>query len=268
VTRAARGNRNPGQAALQLTLPFFTPPSPPPPPAGPSIHIEGQLVGYWLRRTKRRTIGFTIDDRGLGVTIPRWVTKAETEIAIGEKSRWIARQLALWREQSERRARLATRWEAGGKVRLFGIDRVLALDEQADGVTLEGERIVVGMAPEAGAERLRNRVHGWLQEQAKAYFAGRVPVFSARLGKAPQRWALSSAHTRWGSCTHNGSIMLNWRLIHFRTDVIDYVIAHEIAHLRELNHGARFWATVSDLFPDFERARAELRSMTDTDAAD
>ncbi len=267
MTGAARRNGDPGQAALQLTLPFFAPP-PPPAPTGPSIRIEGEVVGYWLRRTKRRTIGFTIDDRGLGVTIPRWVSKAETEAAIREKSRWIARQLARWREHSEQRARLATRWEDGGKVRLFGTDLVLALDAQARGVTLDGERIVVGMAPDAGPERLRNRVHGWLQEQARAYFASRVPVFSARLGKAPQRWSLSSARTRWGSCTRDGAIRLNWRLIHFRSDVIDYVIAHEIAHLRELNHGARFWATVSDLFPDFEKARAELRAASDTVAAD
>jgi len=267
VTRPGRRSSEPGQAALQLTLPFFQPP-PPPPPAGRSINLEGELIGYWLRRTKRRTIGFTIDERGLGVTIPRWVTKAETEAAIREKSRWITRQLARWREQSEQRSQLATRWEAGGRVRVFGTERVLALDEQARGVTLDGDRIVVGMSPEAGAERLRNRVHGWLQEQARAYFASRVPVFSARLGKAPQRWALSSARTRWGSCTRDGSIRLNWRLIHFRTDVIDYVIAHEIAHLRELNHSARFWATVSDLFPDFETVRAELRAASDTSAAD
>ena len=267
MSRGTGNDKASGQAALQLTLPFFEPP-PPPPPTGPAIRIGGELVGYWLRRTRRRTIGFTIDDRGLGVTIPRWVTKAETEAAIREKSGWISRQLARWREQKEQRARLATRWEDGGTVRLFGKDLVLALDADARGVTLDGERIVVGMAPEAGAERLRNRVHGWLQEQARAYFASRVPVFSQRLGKAPHKWALSSARTRWGSCNRDGSIRLNWRLVHFPPETIDYVIAHEIAHLRELNHGARFWATVSDLFPDFERARAELRAASDSGALD
>jgi len=80
------------------------------------------------------------------------------------------------------------------------------------------------------------------------------------------RWSLSSARTRWGSCSADGSIRLNWRLVHFPLDIVDYVIAHELAHLRELNHGTRFWQIVGDLFPEYERARAWLRDFPE-DAA-
>ena len=69
--------------------------------------------------------------------------------------------------------------------------------------------------------------------------------------------------TRWGSCTPDGAVRLNWRLVHFPLEIIDYVIAHELAHLRELNHGPRFWSTVGELFPDFDRARAWLRNFPD-----
>ena len=287
MTRAATRRTHPAQAALQLTLPLFPIDAPAPAPAplpsalhkpeptpvalreptptptGPSIRIDGLVIPYWLRRSKRRTIGFMVDDRGLGVTIPRWVTRAQTEEAIREKSVWIKRQLARWREHTQTRARLATRWEAGGTVRFLGIERVLALDPLVRGVLLEDTRLVVGLASDAAAERLRNRVHGWLQEQARAHFAVRIPVFAERLGRAPRRWGLSSARTQWGSCTRDGSIRLNWRLMHFREEVIDYVIAHEIAHLRQLDHGERFWATVGELFPDFARVRAELRDAHD-----
>jgi predicted metal-dependent hydrolase len=70
---------------------------------------------------------------------------------------------------------------------------------------------------------------------------------------------LSSAITQWGSCTVGGKIRLNWRLIHFALPMIDYVIAHELSHLREMNHGPRFWATVQSIFPEFEAAKKVLR---------
>ncbi len=70
---------------------------------------------------------------------------------------------------------------------------------------------------------------------------------------------LSSAKTRWGSCSADGRILLNWRLIHFPQSSIDYVVAHELAHLKEMNHGPRFWATVASLLPDYETARAQVR---------
>jgi predicted metal-dependent hydrolase len=79
----------------------------------------------------------------------------------------------------------------------------------------------------------------------------------------PTRWGLSSARTRWGSCNSDGSIRLNWRLMHFPHEIIDYVICHELAHLKELNHGAEFWQTVGELFPDYQRVRGMLRSYTD-----
>ena len=113
----------------------------------------------------------------------------------------------------------------------------------------------------AGAEQLKDRVQAWLQAEARRVFAERIPLFAQRLGRTPKRWTLSSARTRWGSCTADGTIRLNWRLVHFPLDVVDYVIAHELAHLSEMNHGPRFWATVGDLFPEFRQARAWLRKV-------
>jgi predicted metal-dependent hydrolase len=75
----------------------------------------------------------------------------------------------------------------------------------------------------------------------------------------PKRLSLSSASTRWGSASADGSVRLNWRLVHFALPVIDYVVTHELAHLREMNHSAAFWDVVRSVLPDYEAARHSLR---------
>ena len=84
-------------------------------------------------------------------------------------------------------------------------------------------------------------------------------MFTERLGVRYTRLSLSSAQTRWGSASADGSIRLNWRLIHFALHTIDYVVAHELAHLREMNHSPRFWDVVRSVLPDYERARGVLK---------
>jgi len=121
----------------------------------------------------------------------------------------------------------------------------------------------VGLPPNAAPEQLRDAVHAWLQARAREVFAQRLPLYARRLGREPRRWGLSSARTRWGSCGPDGSIRLNWRLVHFPLDVVDYVIAHELAHLEHLDHSPRFWATVQALLPEFEPARRRLRDFPD-----
>jgi hypothetical protein len=90
-------------------------------------------------------------------------------------------------------------------------------------------------------------------------FEERCAHFAPRLGVQVRRLALSSAQTRWGSASADGSVRLNWRLVHFALPTIDYVVAHELAHLREMNHSARFWDVVRSVIPDMDAARGTLR---------
>jgi hypothetical protein len=103
-------------------------------------------------------------------------------------------------------------------------------------------------------------VQSWLQRQAKRVFTDRCHHFAEQLGVRFTRLSLSSAQTRWGSASADGSVRLNWRLIHFALPVIDYVVTHELAHLREMNHSPAFWEVVRSVLPDFERSRGALRS--------
>lgn len=258
------------ESARQLTLPLFDPLHEPIGASAAGDCVNGsirvaqvceQWLRYELRRSQRRTIGFVIDERGLRVTAPRWVSIHEIESALQDKARWIVRKLAEWRAHQARRDRLTVRWEHGAPLRFLGETLTLWVARNARCTERVDDRLVVGLPAQAQAEQLKDRVQYWLRARAREVFAERLEWFGAQHGYTPRRWALSSARTRWGSCSADGSIRLNWRLVHFPLDIVDYVIAHELAHLRELNHGARFWEIVGDLFPEYERARAWLRDF-------
>jgi predicted metal-dependent hydrolase len=117
----------------------------------------------------------------------------------------------------------------------------------------------IGLPHTATSEQIRDAVQSWLQRQARRVFEERCAVFAQRLNVRVRRIALSSAATRWGSANADGSIRLNWRLVHFALPIIDYVVAHELAHLREMNHSPAFWDVVRSVLPDYEHSRVALR---------
>ena len=123
----------------------------------------------------------------------------------------------------------------------------------------DGDTLWLALPANADQGRIRDAAQAWLQQRAGAWFGARLAHFLQISGLKIRRWRLSSAATRWGSCTSDGNIMLNWRLIHFAPAIIDYVIAHELAHLREMNHSQDFWREVGQILPDFEDAKNILR---------
>jgi predicted metal-dependent hydrolase len=118
----------------------------------------------------------------------------------------------------------------------------------------------VGLPKAASADQIRDAVQAWLMQQAQANFKSRMDHFAPLLQVQWRKLRLSSAGTRWGSASADGSIRLNWRLIHFRQPVIDYVVAHELSHLRVMNHSATFWDTVATVVPDYADLRGQLKS--------
>ncbi|MGN6390474.1 MAG: M48 family metallopeptidase [Burkholderiaceae bacterium] len=243
-------------------------PSRPAPDAGAAdgrrrIQLGAHLLEYRLCRSKRRSIGFLIDEDGLRITAPKWVTLAEIDQAIREKERWIVAKLTERRERSARRLRPEMQWCDGGTLPYLGADIVLRIRTDAAPVAFDEatRELIVSLPPQAGEQQLKDRVQGWLQAEAKRIFGERLPDYAEKLGVSYRAFTLSSAATQWGSCTADGRIRLNWRLVHFALPLIDYVIAHELAHLREMNHSPRFWATVQSIFPEFQAARQALRDQ-------
>lgn len=228
------------------------------------IQVGNHLLDYTLVRSKRRTIGFLIDDDGLRMTAPKWVSIAEIESAIHEKHRWIFTKLKERRERSARRLQPHMQWRDGATLPYLGSDITLRLGSgRLAGIefTETTRELTVCLPAGAGEQQLKDRVQGWLQQQAKRIFSERLPLYAAKLQVGYRSFALSSATTQWGSCTADGRIRLNWRLVHFALPLIDYVVAHELSHLREMNHSPRFWATVQSIFPEFQSARKTLREQ-------
>ncbi len=243
------------------------------PQAEREIRLNEHLVAYAFRRARRRSIGFVIGTDGLSVAAPKWVGVGEVEAALREKADWILRKL---REQQERQQRLHAAkvdWRDGTGIPFLGETVIVVLDARA-GVTKAGAvlntdatalpgvprlTLHIGLPQTATPEQIRDVVQSWLQRQARRVFEERCRHFADQLGVRYTRLSLSSAQTRWGSASANGSIRLNWRLIHFAMPTIDYVVAHELAHLREMNHSPRFWDVVRSVMPDYERARGTLK---------
>ncbi|MFC0131337.1 metal-dependent hydrolase [Massilia eurypsychrophila] len=230
------------------------------------IQLGSHALDYQLRRSTRRSIGFTIDDDGLRVTAPKRVTLAEIDNAIRAKQRWILTKL---HERGERRAlrqqKPPVQWIDGAQLPFMGGDITLRLQPaERSHCVFDGElrELAIGVVPGLSEWQLQERVRLWLQSEATRVFSERMDLYAPRLGVSYSSMTLSSAGTRWGSCTVDGSIRLNWRLIHFPLALIDYVVAHELAHLREMNHSARFWATVESVYPDYDGAKAALRKRS------
>jgi predicted metal-dependent hydrolase len=234
----------------QLELPF----SATSPASMPETTVlDGQAVSYHLvRRRGRRRISISIDERGLRVGAPLRASLREIESVLREHALWVLRKLAEWRS---RRAP-PVQWADGEKLMLRGQTIDLRVDPRSCGVQLEAGCIRV--AP-AAPERIARSVTVKLREYALADFSERVEHYVPLLAVKQPNVRLSNARTRWGSCHANGSILLNWRLIQMPPRLIDYVVVHELAHLREMNHSPRFWAVVGGVIPDYVARRAEIR---------
>ncbi len=239
------------------------------------VHHGDQAVGFSLLRSRRRSIGFVIQDEGLRVTAPNWVTLSQIDQEVIEKMSWILAKLQEWQARKEKLALSQTHWQSGGELPYLGCKIILRsgipegqpvrgavyFEGNAD-APLAGQALWLPLPADADQHRVRDMTQSWLQARAKAWFDLRLQHFLGRTGLAIRRWRLSSAATRWGSCTSDGNIMLNWRLIHFSPMVIDYVIAHELAHLREMNHSRDFWSEVQQLYPDYLQAKKMLQRHT------
>ena len=244
----------------QLAL-AFDEPAAAPPGRHRRLVVGDEPIRYTLRRGRRRSIGFTIDERGLTVAAPRWVSQADIEAAIAEKQRWIRRKLAEYREWRSRQPLQEVHFGDGGRLLVLGAAVTLRLRPDADCTRLVGTELWLALPPQAGQPQVRDAVHAWLKAEARRVLGERLHLLAARQPRQPRSWSLSSARSQWGACTHDGHIRLNWRLVHFSLPIIDYVVAHELAHLRELNHSARFWQAVGELLPGFEAARDEVKRL-------
>ena len=225
------------------------------------LTLAGQDVEYRLFRARRRSIGMLIDQSGLTVRAPPWVTIREIELALNERAEWVLRTLVEW--QGRDREALPAEWREGAALLYQGRPLTLALfTARRQAIAADLLHLTVRHPNPSDEEQIGAYVGRWLKEQALALMAPRVEHFASQVTTSPPTVKLSNARTQWGTCNHKGEIRLNWRLVQLPPRIADYVVAHEVAHLIELNHSPRFWALVEALLPGHAAARRELDALT------
>ncbi len=239
-------------------LPLFR--AQPPAPVGPvdktrHIQLGNRIVSYQLRQAARRRLTLNIDERGLRVGAPRMISIADIDNFIRSNAAWVISKLDEYTNTNGAR-KLTVRH--GQLVPLLGNDIEVCVISGVNRIRWQGETLVLEARVDADLNALARRA---LQRRAHELFQQRIAHYSSGIARPVPRLSLSSARTRWGSCSATG-IRLNWRLIHLPLHLIDYVVAHELAHLEQMNHSPRFWAVVERLYPDHQAARLELKRRT------
>lgn len=234
-----------------------------------SLTLGNRPIAYVLKRSKRRTIGLAVDHRGLRVSAPLRTRIGDIEQLLHNHQHWVIDKLEAWKERSAT-APIPVQPSSGLTFPWLGKTYTLYLDSASTARTsvFWAEASLTLCLP-ASAEP-QKKLRQALMAAAKPFFEMRIQHFVALaqqlspiLHLEPPPLSLTSAKTRWGSCSRQ-AIRLNWRLMHFSPHLVDYVVAHELAHLIEMNHSPRFWAVVERLYPEWQAARKELRLVART----
>lgn len=229
------------------------------------ITLRGRAIAYRLRRSKRRSVGLMVDHDGLTVTAPVRMPVRQMTSSLQDKASWILAKLDKWADRAPPLARIL---ESGARLPYLGGELDLHIvphptrartkvERGQDRLTVEIDRHLQG---DMKANTIRRGLERWYRRQAENDFPQRTARYAEQLGRHPSRIVIRSQKRRWGSCDSKGIIRLNWRLIGASPDLIDYVCAHEVAHLVEANHSPAFWAVVEKLVPDWKARRQRLNA--------
>ena len=221
-----------------------------------SIALDGHRVDYKLvRRRGRRGVGLKIDGTGMTVAASLTTPVGAIEDMIGKNEAWVLKKLGEW----SHRKITPQQWVTGSTISYLGEPLTLMIDAGAGRPGAEQAQAHLFVRVKSyGAEDVEKIVVAWIKRQALPHFAQRAFFFAKLHNLTPPRVFLSSANNRWGSCNARREVRFSWRLMKARPALIDYVVCHELAHLRHMNHSAAFWAEVERMCPDYETLKAEI----------
>ena len=220
-----------------------------------NINLDGRDVPLRIRRNKRaRRIILRVDSDtdGAVVTLPARASERDALLLVQEKSDWLLTRL------NDLPAKIS--FQDGAQIPLLGQNYLLRHDPDLIGVAQkEGNIIRLGGRSEHFARRLTD----WLKKQAKAEIQTRAGDFANQIDHKFGRITVRVTRSRWGSCSPKGNLSFCWRLILTPDWVLDYVVAHEVSHLRHMDHSTAFWQTVGSLGVRVEEARRWLNENTE-----
>lgn len=233
-----------------------------------TIHIDSGrilLKGTWIRYSlvrsprRRRLLVRVTSSGGLEVKAPRDLSFRAVEALLLSETDWLAAAL----ETANRRRPLAPSSATTGQT-LPLLDerlRLVVTPACAPSAHRSGDELWLH-SPSAAPEAVEPLLESWYRHQAWLYLPPRLRQLAQPLNVQPSRISIRSQKTRWGSCSAYGTISLNWRLMLLPSVLADYVLVHELCHLRHLDHSPRFWELLSTLVPDYQEHRSALRKAT------
>lgn len=204
---------------------------------------------YKIIRSNRKTIGiYIIKDGSILVRCPKGVSDGEIERLVNLKADWINKKVA------ERKRAISQKIELDLRRELLFMGRLYPVAE-SDRAYFDGERFYIPK------QNFRQNIEAVYKALAKDIITKRVMYFSKAMELEPSNIKISRAKTRWGSCSGKNSLNFAWRLVMAEEKVIDYVVIHELAHIREHNHGRKFWDIVERFMPDYKLQQGRLRDL-------
>ncbi len=210
-----------------------------------------------MRRYGKRGVGLKVDETGLTVSAPSTMPLAKIESIVRESERWILRKIAEW---SHRKV-APVAWREGERIPFLGGGLTLRLARGARSRADRRDAELWVVTRDGTASQIEQAVVRWYKRAAHAYLAERLRALADAAKLSHPTLTISSAMARWGSCSSKREVRLAWRLVKAPPDLVDYVICHELAHLRHMDHSGAFWAEVGRQCPDYRARRERLNEM-------
>jgi predicted metal-dependent hydrolase len=221
---------------------------------------NGETISYLLERRPRRTVGLKITENGLVVHAPKRIFEFQLNQILQEKSNWILNKL----QAREANYVAKIEWVDGEHLLYLDNDIQLSISQNSSNkaIIFDQNTLLIASPQPNNHAIVARKVIQWYKKQATTDFARRLEILAAKLGVPTPPLTLSNAGSRWGSCNSRGEVRLSWRLLQAPPHIINYVICHELAHLKQMNHSAKFWAVVESLFPNYKLAEKELKALS------
>jgi len=220
-----------------------------------TVSHDGQLLQVRIKpnaRARRMILKLPVHSDMAVLTVPKRYSRAAAERFIRDQAGWLAAQFA------GRTERIA--FAKGVQLPIRGVyHQIIHQPGRRGTVWIESDQPTPQLCVTGAEAHLPRRVEDWLKRQARTDLESAVMGHASELGVRPKAIRIRDQKTRWGSCSAAGTLSFSWRIILAPPEISDYLAAHEVAHLRELNHSDRFWALVDDLCPDAKRSRQWLR---------
>jgi len=214
------------------------------------------MTDYTLIRSHRRTVAIHIKDGCMEVRAPMKMPKRDIDRFVAAKEKWITDCLAQSKSYAEQREVFTL--DYGDTVTFRGVEYPLTA-KSGKRAGFDGEQFF--LPPNLTPEQVKSMVVQIYRRLAKLYMTERVEHYAGMMDVSPTTVKINGAKTRWGSCSAKKTLNFSWRLVMANDAVIDYVAVHELAHITEMNHSARFWAIVAGILPDYKVRQKQLKEL-------